>query len=313
MEVRFWGVRGSIPTPLTAQQIMAKIDAVVQRISPKDLISSDTRQRFLASLPESIYGTVGGNTSCVEIKDSQGNIFLLDVGSGIREYTKNGEHPQNKTYHIFLSHFHWDHIQGLPFFDEAYREDCNLNFYSSFSDVENILSKQMDLPYFPVQYDTSFNSNITFNYIKPEESFKVGNCTITSKKMSHPGGSYSYIFEENGKKVIYATDVELSDKEKLDTETNIKFFKNADSIIIDTQYTVEEALKKQNWGHSDFSDVVDFANYWNIKNVYFFHHEPTYDDKKLYSILQSARWYAQYVVNSDMKINLAREGYSFSV
>ncbi len=310
MEVRFWGVRGSIPTPLTAQQIMAKIDAVVQRISPKDLISSDTRQRFLASLPESIYGTVGGNTSCVEIRDSQDNVFLLDAGSGIREYAKNGEHPQNKTYHIFLSHFHWDHIQGLPFFDEAYREDCKLIFYSAFPAAEKLLLKQMDLPFFP---DTTFNSTMSFNCIKTGQPFKVGNCTIITKKMSHPGNSYSFAFEENGKKLIYATDVELSDKEQLDTETNKVFFDNADTIIIDSQYTVEEAFKKQNWGHSDFSCVVDFANHWNIKNVYLFHHEPTYDDKKLYSILQSAQWYSQYVLNSDIKISLAQEGNSFSV
>ncbi len=313
MDVRFWGVRGSIPTPLTAQQVMTKIEAVVQRISAKDIVSLDARERFLASLPPSIYGTVGGNSSCVELRDANGTVFLLDAGSGLREYGKKGVPAQNKTYHIFLSHFHWDHIQGLPFFDAAYRGDCKLIFYSAFPAAKRILSNQMDLPYFPVQFDTSFHSNISFECIKPGQPFKVGNCTITSKKMSHPGNSYSYAFEENGKKLIYATDVELSDKETEETSANKAFFSNADAIILDTQYTVEEALYKTNWGHSDFSCAIDFATRWNIKQVYLFHHEPTYDDKKLHSILQSAQWYSQYVVNTDLQIFLAQEGVSFSV
>ena len=313
MDVRFWGVRGSIPTPLTAQQVMTKIEAVVQRISPNDLSSLDARQRFLASLPASIYGTVGGNSACVEMKDSKDNVFLLDAGSGIREFSKKGEQPANNTYHIFLSHYHWDHIQGLPFFDSAYHKDCNLIIYSASPDAEEILSKQMDFPYFPIQYEDGFKSNITFKCIPVDEPFTVGNCRITAKKMSHPGSSYSYSFEENGRKLIYATDVELSEKELLNTDSNVNFFSNADSIIIDTQYTVEEAFNKENWGHSDFSYAIDFAKHWNMKNIYLFHHEPTYDDKKLFSILQSAQWYSQYVLNTDIKIYLAQEGHSFNV
>ncbi|MBO5137290.1 MAG: MBL fold metallo-hydrolase [Spirochaetaceae bacterium] len=313
MDVRFWGVRGSIPTPLTAQQIRTKIEAVVQRISARDIASLDAKERFLNSLPASIYGTVGGNTACVEIRDSQGTVFLLDSGTGIREFGKKGIPSVDNTYHILLSHFHWDHIQGLPFFDPAYRGDCKLIFYSAFPAAKKVLSKQMDLPYFPVQFDTGFFSSISFQCIKPGEPFKVGGCTIVSKKMSHPGNSYSYAFMENGKKIIYATDVELSEKDIEDTESNRSFFQNADAIILDTQYTVEESLYKVNWGHSAFSYAVDFASKWGIKKLYLFHHEPTYDDKKLNSILLSAQWYSQYVVNTDLKIFLAQEGLCFDV
>lgn len=313
MDVHFWGVRGSVPTPLTSQEVMTKIEAVVQRISAKDIVSLDSRQRFLASLPPSIYGTVGGNTSCVEIRDSQGTVFLLDSGTGIREFGKKGIPAANNTYHIFMSHFHWDHIQGLPFFDYAYRGDCKLIFYSAFPAAKRILTKQMELPYFPVQFDSGFYSNITFCCIKPGQPFQVGGCTVVSKKMSHPGNSYSYAFIENGKKIIYSTDVELSEKDTADTPENIAFFKDADAIILDTQYTVEESLYKVNWGHSAFSCAVDFAAKWNIKRLYLFHHEPTYDDKKLFSILQSAQWYAQYIVNVDLQIFLAQEGMTFDV
>jgi len=313
MDIRFWGVCGSIPTPLTSQQVRTKIEAVVQRISSKDIISPDARERFLSTLPEYIYGTTGGNTACVEIRDSKGNVFLLDAGSGIREYSKSGLPANNDTYHVFFSHFHWDHIQGLPFFDQAYKKDCKLIFYSAFPAAKKVLEKQMDLPFFPVQFDTSFNAAISFNCVKPGEPFMVGNCVVVSKKMSHPGNSYSYSFEENGRKIIYATDVELSEKDVLDSEENRAFFMNADVIILDTQYTVEEALYKVNWGHSAFSNAVDFASKWNIKKLYLFHHEPTYDDKKLNTILQSAQWYTKYVVNSDLEICIAKEGLSFNL
>ena len=218
MDIRFWGVCGSIPTPLTSQQVRTKIEAVVQRISSKDIISPDARERFLSTLPEYIYGTTGGNTACVEIRDSKGNVFLLDAGSGIREYSKSGLPANNDTYHVFFSHFHWDHIQGLPFFDQAYKKDCKLIFYSAFPAAKKVLEKQMDLPFFPVQFDTSFSAAISFNCVKPGEPFMVGNCVVVSKKMSHPGNSYSYSFEENGRKIIYATDVELSEKDVLDSE-----------------------------------------------------------------------------------------------
>ena len=92
-----------------------------------------------------------------------------------------------------------------------------------------------------------------------------------------------------------------------------KVFKDADCLVIDSQYTAEEAYRKQNWGHSAFCYAVDFAVHWGIKHVYLFHHEPTYDDKKLYSIVQAARWYAQYIAHNDMTIELAEEGMTMVV
>lgn len=313
MDVRFWGTRGSIPTPLTPQQVRAKIEAAVQRITPRDLESPDSRERFVASLPPFLFGTVGGNTSCVEVRDSAGNLCLLDAGTGIREYAKHGVPAQDNTYHILLSHFHWDHLQGLPFFDYAYRGDCKISFYSHFPAARRLLVEQMKKPYFPVQFDTSFHADISFRCIVPGEPFQIGNMTIVSKKMSHPGNSYSYAFHENGKKVIYATDVELSDKDFAQTESNQRFFENTDAIILDSQYTVEEALYKENWGHSAFSYAVDFASQWDIGKLYLFHHEPTYDDKKIFSILQSAQWYAQYVAHTQTTLCLAQEGDGFSL
>ena len=131
--------------------------------------------------------------------------------------------------------------------------------------------------------------------------------------MNHPGNSYSYAVCENGKKFVYATDVELKAQDFGYSKEAESVFRNADCVVLDSQYTVEEAYRKENWGHSAFCYAVDFAIHWNVKKLYLFHHEPTYDDKKLNSILQAARWYAQYIEHSEIEIYLAKEDSEFEL
>lgn len=305
MLIHFWGVRGSIPTPLTPQQIQSKIMAAIQRITPQDLETLETRSKFISSLPGWIFGTTGGNTACVEIK-SENNELIFDAGSGIRCLGKSNNIPEDKHFNLFFSHFHWDHIQGLPFFDYAYNPLASIDVYTPQDNPKEALAHQMDLPYYPVQFE-AFTKNFTFNKMEPGTDLILGNTKINCCEMSHPGTSYSFSIEENGKKVVYATDVELKSKDYESRPESEKVFRNADCIILDSQYTVEEAYKKENWGHSAFCYAVDFAVCWNIKKIFLFHHEPTYDDKKLNSILQAARWYAKYINHSEVEIYLAKE------
>ena len=305
MLIRFWGVRGSIPTPITPQQIQSKIMAVIQRVTPEDLQSEETRAKFVSNLPSWIFGTAGGNTPCVEIKDKDVQ-FILDAGSGIRALGKSKSHPQSKEYNIFLSHFHWDHIQGLPFFDPIYFPDAKINIYSPVENTMEILEQQMKAPQYPVDFSAVKNRFI-FHKITPGETFSIGDFQISCCKMFHPQDSYSYSFSQNGKKIVYATDMELKSNDFADSKDTEAVFKNADYVILDSQYTVEEAYRKQNWGHSAFCYAVDFAVHWGIKKLYLFHHEPTYDDKKLNSILEAAKWYAQYINHSNIEIEIAKE------
>lgn len=121
MKIRFWGVRGSLPRPLTSEQVRTKIAAVLQMARPEDLDSQLSRERFLGRLPASLFGTVGGNTTCVEVRTSGNDVILFDAGSGMQQFSsmlmKEQEHID--TFHIFFSHFHWDHLQGLPFFPSS--------------------------------------------------------------------------------------------------------------------------------------------------------------------------------------------------
>ncbi|MBQ9494291.1 MAG: MBL fold metallo-hydrolase [Treponema sp.] len=312
MQIIFWGVRGSIPTPLTPEQVQAKITAAVQRITPKDIASEDARERFVASLPSWLYGTTGGNTPCVEVKTDSGAELVFDAGSGIRVMGKKGAKPADNHYNIFLSHFHWDHLQGFPFFDAVYNPDVSIDLYSTFPAAERLIRAQMLRPYYPVTFDAC-TKNFRFHTIEQGKPFLVDGHEICCCKMSHPGNSYSYAVTENGKKFVYATDVELSQKDFERTAARTNVFKNADIIVLDSQYTVAEAHQKENWGHSAFCYAVDFAVHWNIKTIYLFHHEPTYDDKKLNSILLSARWYAEYIEHPEIQIYLATENMVISL
>lgn len=307
MIVNFWGVRGSIATPLTPEQIQAKITAVVQRITAKDLESMDSRERFLAQLPSWIYGTVGGNTPCVQIKTAKGEELILDAGTGIRVMGKKSPLPENKHYALFFSHYHWDHIQGLPFFDAIYDRDAVFDVYSPWENAREILSSQMSAPNFPVEW-SSISHKFQFHYVHPGTEFEVMGLKCVACKMSHPGGSYSYAFSEGDKKLVYATDVELTDGGFDDDENAHKVFNNADVVVLDSQYTLEEAYAKEKWGHSAFCYAIDFAAQMNVKDIYLFHHEPTYDDKKIMSLLQAAQWYSEYISHTRVKVHLAIEG-----
>lgn len=315
MNVHFWGVRGSIPAPLTPIQIQNRIAAVVQRITAKDIRDVDSRECFLASLPKWLFGTVGGNTSCVEVQTAAGDTIILDAGSGIRELSEHisGQKglPRGKTYHVFFSHFHWDHLQGLPFFLPGYNPANRIVFYSTNPDLRTLLNRQMESPYFPVPFDGpgGFQAKLEFVHLSDNESgIRIGDTHIRWFDMDHPGGCVAYRIEDAGKVFIYATDTELNRENFVKNEKNSCFFSGADAVVMDSQYTMDEALQKTGWGHSAFSMTVDFALNWEFRKLILFHHEPTYSDKKLYAVKQSASWYSDYSENGHVDIEIASEG-----
>lgn len=314
MKVKFWGVRGSVPVPLTSIQLQRKIAAVVQRIKPEDLQSPETRELFISKLPNHIFTTVGGNTTCVEVMLSDGTLIIFDCGTGIRELgislAKQNKHIRH--YNIFFSHFHWDHIQGLPFFSpQVFNPECSITFFSPIKNLREILSTQMRLPYFPITID-EFRAKINYVTIPPE-GIMLGNAKITCRAVNHPGGCFSYKITEKEKNLVFSTDTELRESDFLKNEETNKFYDNTDLLILDTQYTLDEALEKYDWGHTSFSLGVEFASEWMVKRLVLFHHEPLYEDKKIYDILEKARWYANNLYSYSPEVILAREGLEIEV
>lgn len=308
MNIVFWGVRGSVPTPLTPDDIRRKISTAIARVHPDDLRDGASRERFLASLPPWLFGCTGSNTSCVEVRVPGAPPIVLDAGSGMREMAQSraADGTLGNTFHVFFSHFHCDHVQGLPFFSPAYTPGSDLHFYSPDSRIETILKAHMREPYFPVTMDGTMAARFQFHVLTRAPT-RIGTATVSHKKLNHPGGAYAFKVCSGRRRVIYATDTELTTRDFEKNSENMEFFRDADMVILDAQYTLGEAIEKYSWGHSSYSLGVDFAKAWSIRKLYLFHHEPQYDDRQLYKNLLAARWYAQRVGYTELDIQLARE------
>ena len=330
MRIRFWGVRGSIPSPLLPSQISSKISAIMERLGPSDLKNPESRERFLANLPPWLLSTVGGNTPCVTVqlknkkpavqkdssqpkrKPAQNELLVFDAGSGMRELGMAAGKQQSKPsqYHVFFSHFHGDHTMGLPFFGPVYDPSVKMDFYSPEKNFEAILQGEITPPYFPIRMESMASKKAFHTLSGPLE---LSGASVSYRLVNHPGGCYSYKVDDGKHKFIYATDSELSPEDFQKNDENTSYFSRADLIVIDTQYTLGEAIEKYNWGHNAFSLAVDFAAFWNIKHMVLFHHDPAYDDQKLFSILQSAKSYVERLNVKKLKLSLAVEGMEISL
>lgn len=313
MVVKFWGVRGSIPCPLTPKQYQEKLASILQRIRPKDLETQESRELFLSTLPGNLLSTVGGNTTCIEIRNDQDDLILLDAGTGLREMGLAFNYPKESgaVIHIFFTHFHWDHIQGIPFFTPFFNKNNVINFYSPVPGFEKILRDQMMEPYFPVPL-TIFPAKVNFIELK-DQPLNIGGTRITWRAVNHPGSCTSYRLEDGGKTLIFSTDTELKTSDFIKTGLNEAFYEGVDVLIMDSQYTLGEAVEKINWGHTSYSLAIDFAKEYNIRKLFLFHHEPNYPDQKIEEIGRLASWYLSHSGESAMEIEVAREGLEFEL
>ena len=288
MLVGFWGTRGSISTP--------------GRVTEK----------------------YGGNTPCVAIR-CQDTQIILDAGTGIRNLgvdllEENKRDNSNPSLHLFLSHTHWDHIQGLPFFQPSYLKGTRLNIYGSSNKegfLVSILQDQMNYEYFPVSM-SAFAADINIQEITGE-SIRLDPFMIEWQEQTyHPGGSVRYRVSLNGKKIVYATDVELnriyetksSSEEGKALEEYIEFIHNADLLIADAQYTEEEYPEKVGWGHSSIPVLLDIVAQANVKQLAIFHHDPQHSDKFLDELWIKNR--SEYNSNG-MELFWAREGMTLAI
>jgi phosphoribosyl 1,2-cyclic phosphodiesterase len=293
-------------------KVKSKLSSTVQRVVPRDIESQNARELFLSSLPDYLFSTVGGNTACVELVTKESSRLIFDAGTGIRELG-NEIMAARKAMdcRIFFSHFHWDHIQGLPFFAPAFDPRFSISFYSPVPEFKSILEGQMKPPYFPITMDV-MAANKDFQVLDGK-AVHVGGVKISYRAMNHPGGCYSYAIEEDGVRAIYSTDTELREDDFRRTPENQAYFQDADLLVLDTQYTLGEAIEKYNWGHSSFSLASDFAATWGIKKLVLFHHEPSYSDLKIESMFKNAAWYIDHLEAKGIEVFLAREGLDIEV
>lgn len=246
--------------------------------------------------PGSCTAQVGGNTSCVELSLG-GQRIVFDAGTGLRnlgdELVAKG--PCDDTYKttLLLSHVHWDHIQGLPFFCPIYVPGFEIDVISGpngFMPLVEALRRQMSPPFFPVAFD-DVPSRLTACDARPGATFAVGDAQVTMAKLNHPDPVYGYRVEWNGQSVVYATDTEHY---SCVDPTLVKLARGADVLIYDAQYTPEEyrgerGMSKVGWGHSTFEAAAELAQVAEVDKLVLFHHDPKRSDVEVAEIETRAR------------------------
>jgi phosphoribosyl 1,2-cyclic phosphodiesterase len=263
IDIRFWGVRGSIAAA-----------------GPNTAI-------------------VGGNTSCVEVRGPDGELLILDAGTGLRALgaalEKTGVAVRA---HLVLSHFHWDHIQGFPFFSPAFRPETELTVLGPErcvgpnGDVRRAFETQMKAPHFPVSLE-AMRARLTFRGLPAGQVVRVGGLTLTSGAACHPNGCLAYRIEHGGRAVVYATDTEHDRKSGLVDANLVELARGADLLIYDAQYTAEEYEGRRGpcrhgWGHSTPDEGIRLADAAGVGRLVLFHHDPSHDDAEVERIEREA-------------------------
>ena len=258
MDVRFWGVRGSVAS---SGSNVAKI---------------------------------GGNTSCLEL-ESQGHRLIFDAGTGLRSLGDSLiKSPPVKATMLF-SHLHWDHVQGFPFFAPAYIPTSELTMYGPGANGEqqlrSVLARQMEPPNFPVPL-SAMRAKMDFRSATPGSVIETGPFRITPIDLPHPQGCIGYHVEAGGHRFAYCTDVEMTAQSL--TRGLADVIEGADALVLDAQYTPDEyegrvGVPKQGWGHSTMLDAAHIAKATHVRRLFLFHHDPAHNDDVVENMAEAAR------------------------
>jgi phosphoribosyl 1,2-cyclic phosphodiesterase len=238
------------------------------------------------------YLRYGGNTTCLEIRTNDDKILIVDAGTGIREAGNSLIAADHHDFTLLLTHAHWDHIIGFPFFKPIYSPKTNLNIWGcpfAQASIKEILMRTMEAPNFPVNFD-SITANISYQETCVEH-YTLGSMIITPIALSHPNRGTGYKFEEDGKCFVFLTDNELDYKHEggLDYQAYLEFTQGADLLFHDAEYKEEEYKKTRGWGHSCYNDVLNLALDAGVKKLGFFHHNQESIDDEIDLIVNDCR------------------------
>ncbi len=317
MKIKFWGVRGSIPSSMMTEQWVVHFKDLMNEFFRSGYSSPQQIDLFIKnkSLPE--VGGYGTGTTCVEVSD-QNKSLIIDCGSGLKNLNDtlmaSGEIKTRTEYHILMSHFHFDHIMGMPFFTPHFFKGKTIHYYSVQTETETIVKQMFAKPTFPVTFE-SLQADIKFHTIKPYEKIKIQDFDVTAYRLDHPDPCYGFRIEKNNKTYAHAIDHESVRTSVAELGLDSGLFKNAQLLYFDAQYTESQMKIKKGWGHGTCDRGFQVAVNFGIEQILFAHHDPADD---LQTIIQHkkeaqivlAEKFPALVKNKIFKWDYAFEGQS---
>ncbi|MBF0544997.1 MAG: MBL fold metallo-hydrolase [Candidatus Riflebacteria bacterium] len=326
LRIKYWGVRGSVPTPLTPEMVKEKQVSLIRKIisdggtekvfgnSPSD---EDIRNS-LSKLPPSLFGTYGGDTTCVEIQAKDSPLIIIDAGTGIRHLggelltrlfkdqnlnPLNSDDATKRDIHILFTHFHWDHLQGFPFFAPSFipgKLRVNVHLYGrrdAKQRLTDVLAGQQECPNFPVLWDDMPCEKISYEMRRMDKkAILIGKTVVNYQELTHPDAVFAYSVEIEGRKFVFATDTEH--KDIIDPRLTA-LAKDTQILYYDSQYSPDDYkgqlpgsvtgnTPKVDWGHSTYEWGVKSSLFLNCPLLVLGHHEPLRTDFQLEDLLNQA-------------------------
>ena len=322
MKVRIWGSRGSLPVALTHTQIRAKIIAALEGAKGRDLSDSARIAAYVDNeLSFEVKGTFGGHTSCVEVEvwdpATSNEHVILDAGSGLRPFggsmLRRYGPAAPQVYHVFMSHMHWDHIMGFPFFTPAYIPGNRIIIYGGHAELETAFRRQQEPISFPVTFD-QLGATIEFRTLHEDTAVEINGLTVRTKLQLHAGDSYGYRLVHGGRSMVYTTDSEHKLDDMAQRQGFVDFFRDAGLVIFDAMYSLADAISvKADWGHSSNVVGVELCQLAAAHRLCLFHHEPIYDDAQIARVLEETRRYAEITGEAPLEILSAYDGMEIDV
>ena len=305
MRIKIWGARGSLPAPMLPSSLEDHMRNLLLEFTERGYSKNEDVDKFLGEVPRHRFGGYGGNTPCIEVRSPKQQL-IVDGGSGIRQlgYDLMAGPCGRGTgvLHLLFTHFHWDHLIGLPFFTPIFIPGNKIHVYAVQPDLPDVFKTVFKKPYFPVPLD-KLGSTIEYHQLEPRKSVTFEDIMVTPFELDHPDPCWGYRFESGGKVISHCVDTECTRVTPEELGPDIKLYQGVDLMIFDAQYTLMETIEKVNWGHAAASLGLDLAMREGIKRVLFMHHDPASSMEKVAAAETQARRYYENQIKSARRTN----------
>lgn len=301
--VKYWGTRGSLPSSMQPGEWAMHIEQLMRNFFAAGHKEPAHLQKYFSGLEIPMAGGYGTSTTCVEVNTPK-NQLIIDGGSGIRllsDRIMTGHYGRPKgPFHIYMTHFHWDHVIGLPFFVPHFLPGVHIHYYAVHENLEELIRGIFRKPYFPVPFE-SLPSKIHFHVLEPRKPVKIEDMTFTPYMLDHPDPCWGVKVEGGSKAYAHCVDTEGTRVSAEDLGEDLPLYQNVDLMYYDAQYTFPELADKANWGHSAAQIGLDIALREGIKKVLFAHHDPGASIQTVQDIKRQTKEYYEW------RLQLAKE------